>query len=127
MQKREAAITNSVLNWLRGETRGSCAVEIKHTRGEKNFLMSELKEHQRDWLVAASGIFGCQYKIPDVGYGYNPFDGFILKKADAFVVIVYPKWTVAIQIMKLVNVKMPSLSEDDALQIAQFRRPSKGL
>lgn len=64
--------------WFKRNWPNSCAIEVKIRRGVA-------KEHQIKALQEVSrGVFG--YKIPDMGRR-NPFDSFILKNADAFLVI----------------------------------------
>lgn len=66
------------MDWFRKNYFRSCAIEVK-IRGGK------LKDHQEAALKQVqSGVFS--YKIPDMGRR-NPFDVFVLKEADAFVVV----------------------------------------
>lgn len=120
MKKAEATQTPKVMKWMQAILPRSSPFEIKHTRGEVYFLMKELKEHQRNWLMACTTKDGCTWKIPDVGYGYNPFDAFHFKKAKAYVVIVYPTSIVAIEIRNLKKVKGPRLEELEAHKIATY-------
>lgn len=81
-------MTGRVLRSMRDDSRfGSCGVEIKVAK-TGTLPKGALKDHQRDALTYASGV-GMYHKIADGGYGQLPFDGFILKKAEAWVVIVY--------------------------------------
>lgn len=77
-KRKEAKITPKVFAWLEKNYPHSCAVEVK-IKG------SELKPHQKIALSQVDkGNFS--YKIPDMGRS-NPFDGFVLKNADALVVV----------------------------------------
>ncbi len=77
MKKREAKIDSKVLEWFSVNYPTSVAVEVK-IKGNK------LKPHQELSLNEVQG--GAYYfKIPDMGRR-NPFDGFVLKNANAFTV-----------------------------------------
>lgn len=120
--KKEAEFTTRVRSWLRDNV-GSGAFEIKHTRGENRFLMSELREHQLDALKAVRSRVGLAYKIPDDSVSFKPFDVFILREEAAWVVIAFPKEFVVIDINKIVKWTAPSLSDKDALAMASFIAP----
>lgn len=120
--KQEAHFTTKFRNFARDRI-GTGAYEIKHTRGENRFLMSELHEHQRDALLAVRNHIGMSYKIPDDSVAFKPFDMFVLKEAAAWVVICYPKEFVVIDINKIVKWKEPSLSLKDAVQMCSFLLP----
>ena len=117
--KSEARFTTRVRKWLRDRV-GQGAYELKHTRGSPRFRMSELKEHQRDFLKAANGKAGVAYKIPDDGVAYKPFDMFVLKRTPAWVVIGYPDGFTVINIKRLCAWKEPSLHYNDAMLMASF-------
>lgn len=79
----------------------NCAVEVKVSKS-KTLPKTALKEHQRHALeVATNGSL--YFKIPDDSFGQKPFDIFILKKAQSYLVIYYdlkPKpetWVLKIQ------------------------------
>lgn len=127
MNKQEAGVTAKINKWLQSMVKSSCPFEIKHTRGKTRFNLSELKEHQRNWLLAATTKRGCTWKIPDTGYGYNPFDSFHFKNSDAYVVIQFPTWVCAIEIRDLLKVTTSSITEDRAGRISRFRVLSKDL
>lgn len=77
LNKREAKITPKIIRWFEMNYPNSCALEIK-VKGNK------LLPHQSIALtVVQNGSFS--YKIPDMGHR-SPFDAFVLKRADAFVV-----------------------------------------
>lgn len=119
MNKDEAEFTTRAKAWIKSEL-PTCAWEVKHTRGKLFFNLSELKEHQINYLKAATSKRGCSWKIPDTGYGYNPFDGFNLKGVQAFVIIAYPTWVVAIEIQTLLLIKESSISEERARRISLY-------
>lgn len=121
MKKREANITTKLKLWYHSVAETSGPIEVKHTRGKNTFLMSELKEHQRDWLLAATTEHGCWWKIPDTGFSASPFDVLFYKNAVALVVIAFPTWVVAIHIQDLIIINSPSIDEETALQIAAFK------
>jgi hypothetical protein len=76
-RRKEAQIDSKVISWFADNWPRSCAIEVKVDGGE-------VLEHQAIALAKVSaGKFS--YKIPDMGRK-NPFDGFVLKDADAFVV-----------------------------------------
>jgi len=74
----EYEITPLILKWFEDNYPKSVALEIK-IKGNK-LLPHQVAALKKVWL-------GCfSYKIPDMGR-QNPFDAFVLKKADAFVVV----------------------------------------
>ena len=84
---KEKDITPIVLRSMRDDARfGSCAVEIKICKG-KTLSWTALKEHQRRALELAGNRM--YYKIPDDSIGQKPFDAFILKKSEAYLVIYF--------------------------------------
>lgn len=100
----ERKITGLLLGAMRDDKRfGNCAVEIKVAKG-KTLGASQLPDHQRRALmIARTGAM--YFKIPDGGYAQSPFDGFILKKSEAYLVVrfcgVRPAETWAIDIAKI--------------------------
>lgn len=66
---------------------GSCPVEIKYARGE-TLYKGALKEHQYNALMGASRT-GIRHKLSDIGRIKQPFDAFIFKKSEAYLVIYY--------------------------------------
>lgn len=117
--KQEAKFTTMLMPWIT-ENLGTCAWEIKHTRGKKYFLMRELKEHQRMFLLRAKKR-GLSYKIPDDGRAYKPFDGFTIKQAPAYVILCYPGMFYVIDIEKILRYKHARLSESLAFDMSLFR------
>lgn len=127
MNKLEAQVTTKLKKWYHSVAETSGPIEVKHTRGKKLFTMSELKEHQRDWLLAATTEHGCWWKIPDEGHSYNPFDVLFYKNAPAYVIIAYPTWVCCIHIHDILMINSPSLDEETALQMACFKVKLKDL
>jgi len=85
---KERELTGKVLATIRDDPRfASCAVEVKLARSA-TLHKGELKEHQYRALMLArhSAIY---WKIADTSFVQLPFDGFVLKQAEAYVVIVY--------------------------------------
>ena len=86
LKKREAEITPSVLLWFKENYPRSCAIEIKQT--DKNSIPEKaLQKHQRKALLDAT-MAGITHKIAD-NRTRLPFDAFLFKKADAFVVACF--------------------------------------
>ena len=82
----ERAITGKLLSALRDDGRfGSCAVEIKVARG-RVLHKGALKDHQRRALMIAHER-ELYWKIADDTHGQKPFDGVVLKKVEAYLVI----------------------------------------
>ena len=78
LNKREAKVTPLVIAWFKENYPKSVALEIKVGK-------NKLLPHQKIALEQVQeGEFA--WKIPDMGKR-NPFDAFILKDADAFVVV----------------------------------------
>ncbi len=117
MKKREAQNIPAVMKWCLSIIKTSSPVEVKHTRGRFYFVMRELKEHQRDYLLSATTNHGFSYKIPDDNH-WQPFDAIIYKNTSAYVAIIYPDVICLIEIRELLKIKTPSLLEDDAKKIA---------
>lgn len=83
------------MEWFRKNWTSNCAIEIKATN--KNTIPKKaLQDHQRRALLDAKGA-GIVHKIADAGRK-NPFDAFMLYKADAFVVACFTKHGVCLVI-----------------------------
>lgn len=96
----ERKITGKVFSSMRDDPRfNSCAVEVKVSKGN-TLPKSALKDHQRRALLIAN-TGNLYHKIEDGSFSQKPFDGFILKKTEAFLVIWYAKsretWALPIQ------------------------------
>lgn len=87
IEKREAKYTPRVLEWFKENYSGSCAIEIKATKG-RSIPASALLPHQKAALMAACGR-GITWKIPDEARRQTPFDAFKIARAGAFVVCVF--------------------------------------
>lgn len=125
MKKLEASITTRINKWFPSMIKTSSPYEVKHTRGSLRFAMRELKEHQRDWLLACASPTGCTFKIPDTSYSASPFDCFHFKNATSYVIIVFPTWIVAIDIKVLMLIKETSITEEKARRISAFSIQTK--
>lgn len=77
LNKKEADITPRVIEWFAKNYPRSVALEVK-IKGNKVLPHQEIALKQ-----VQGGTFS--YKLPDTGRR-NPFDAFVLKNADAFVV-----------------------------------------
>lgn len=121
MRRLEADFTTKVKQWLREEM-GTGAYELKHTRGKDRFYLRELKEHQKDALLAARGRHGIAYKIPDDGVAYKPFDLFVLKMTGGWVVICWPGCFTVIDAVKLADWKGASITLEEAKGLASVTR-----
>lgn len=93
LKKKEASHSRKVLEWFRdyykGEGTHACvALEIKYAEGN-SLGQSALKPHQKAALKAASGGWGLVHKLSDEVRRQQPFDAFLLRWADAFVVVVW--------------------------------------
>jgi len=117
MRKQEAALTAVINRWFALIVPQSSPWEVKHTRGGNRFRMAELKEHQRNFLFAATTPTGCTWKIPDLGDGYAPFDTIHYKNTPAYVLIAFPKMLVAIEIRDMPFDKS-SITEEEALRLS---------
>ncbi len=127
MHKQEAAITTRINKWFPRVVTASCPYEIKHTRGSATFKFKELKQHQRDYLLAATTPHGMCWKIPDTGFSQNPFDCFVFKNTQAFVIIAYPENVYAIEIQLIEKIDSNILTEEFASKIALYRIATKDL
>lgn len=84
---KEKDITPKILQTIRDDKRfGSGLYEIKLARGA-TLRKGELKEHQYRalWIARNKEMY---FKIPDCGYS-NPADAFVMKKAEAWLVICF--------------------------------------
>lgn len=68
---------------------GSAAFELKLVKGN-SFPFSKLEPHQERALRMATGN-GVYHKISDQSLGSKPFDSFIVKNAEAYVVLCFGK------------------------------------
>lgn len=127
MQKQEAKVSPKVAKWFFSVIPKSCPLEIKHTRGENYFNIYELKEHQKNYLLAATTKKGFYFKIPDQGYSFLPCDYVHYKKAKSYVAIVYPTTVYAIEIRALLQIKERTLSQEEAGRICSFKEKLRGL
>jgi len=127
MQKKEASITPRIMKWFASVVPFSSPLEIKHTRGKDYFNMAELKEHQKNWLLACTTEKGCTWKIPDQGYGFNPFDVLHYKQASSYIVIVYPTTLYAIEIREIIQITSSRLFEPLCQEICAFKLRLKDL
>lgn len=73
-------------HWANHRLNETAAFELKFAK-EKSLAFSRLEEHQRNALFQTKHN-KILYKIPDAGYS-NPFDGFMLAKANAYVVVMF--------------------------------------
>jgi hypothetical protein len=116
-KKKEADFSIKFRHWLsKNPFKLQCWFEIKDTRGKNTFNLKEWKQEQRDFaeslkyapkgiLIRTEGITG----LPDFKYAY---------KEPTFVVINYPQGFVIIEAETLAMQKGPSLSWDNAQDIA---------
>lgn len=92
----EKDCTGKILAHFREHYNGSAAIEIKAS--ETNSIpRSALEPHQEAALHAAKHQGLC-YKISDASHTRLPFDAFMLKGVDAFVVAAFIKQGVALAI-----------------------------
>lgn len=82
----EREITRAVLQTVKSRQLPSCALEIKFTR-TGSIPFKAVVEHQRQGLLHAK-TGSVVFKIPDLGL-QNPFDAFVLRNTEAWVVAVY--------------------------------------
>lgn len=120
MRKEEAAITPRINKWFAPIVPTSSPWEVKHTRGSLYFNMSELREHQKNYLLAATTPRGCTFKIEDAGYNHPPFDVLHYKNTPAYVIIAFPTLVAAIEIRTLLRYDAKSLTEDEAVAMASW-------
>ncbi len=98
LKKREAQATPAILNYFREHFDACCAIEIKAT-DKGTIPCSALMPHQEAALrAAAKGGKGLCYKISDAAHIRLPFDAFMLKGVQAFVVAAFIKHGVALAI-----------------------------
>lgn len=89
LKKKEAGVTARIFQALLDDPRiPSCPVEIKYARG-KTLYKGSVKQHQYNFLTKATSSRGIYHKMSDIAMIQQPCDGFLFKKADAYVVIYY--------------------------------------
>lgn len=122
--KREAIFQTLFKRWLAARWKGGSAVfELKRTL-HGSIPWSAVKPHQEEALVQAT-LGQLYYKIPDDSYGQKPFDCFVVKNVDAYVVIAFGKQLkkfYLIHIGNWINARTetggPSCTEEAAANIA---------
>lgn len=82
----ERAFTTHFIKWLKHFRNESIAFEVKVSKG-KSLPFDAVKPHQRTALLAANHT-KIVHKIADDGH-QKPFDGFILARVPAYVVIYF--------------------------------------
>ncbi len=121
MIKREAKFGIYFRKWLKAHPMRSAMFELKQTTSD-SIPFSSVKEHQLNWLLAAKSGHGALYKPPDFQGVSLPCDYWYLRKADAWIVIKYPKVFCIINIGTFVwekgLSKRKSLHVDRAKEIA---------
>lgn len=129
MNKQEQDITPAINLWFSFIYPTSAPWEIKHTREEKTFKLSEIKVHQWDYLEAATTARGCTYKIVDFGPTSPPFDVLHYKNSDAFVIVAFPKRVHAIHILDMIahREKKTTMTEAEAEQVSKYSIDRKKL
>lgn len=88
---KEKDLQTRFSRWLRHNASeyGSCAYELKITKGP-SVAFASLASHQRLGLLAAKhAVGGLCFKIPDAGMGQKPFDQFCLVGGGAYVVVQF--------------------------------------
>lgn len=92
---KERHLTGKIGKAMRDDARfRTCAVEVKITK-TKSFPVSRLQPHQRTALLGAESGGGIYHKLRDMSamgafWGAAlPFDLFVMKEAQAWLVIVY--------------------------------------
>lgn len=119
MRKQEAEITPRVNRWVQSWIPESAAWDVKHTRGENRFQMREIKEHQRDYLLAAGTDHGFTFKIEDAGYRHPPCDTVCFKNSQySGFAIVFPDVTCYILAGVINIINDPSITQDRAQKLA---------
>lgn len=88
LKKREASITPRILDWFQNNYHLSCALEIKVTK-TGSIAKSALLPHQLQSLLQAQTKDGIVHKISDIGRIRQPFDSFVLKNAQSFVICAF--------------------------------------
>jgi len=124
MRKLEAEATTKLLPWLK-ENVGTGAYEIKHDRRTGKIRLDEFKEHQLAALAAAErGDKGIAYKISDESRGFKPFDVFVLRGVQAWLVLVYSNYAYCIphfQYQFWVKEGLTAIDEHEATVHSRFR------
>ncbi len=124
MRKREADFGKRFRAWVKAQSdMPPAAFELKQTLIDY-IPFSALQEHQEYALLAASGRSGILYKIGDDSCGIKPFDFFYLARAEAYVVIKYPKGFEVITIENFIAERerstRKSLTHERAMAISTF-------
>ena len=102
MRRKEAQFQTKFGLWVREKWRGgSAAFELKKAKDD-TILLSAFRPHQIIALRSVKKGF-LHYKIPDGGYGYKPFDSFVLNKSKAYGVVLFTSGAVMIDIEILIT------------------------
>jgi penicillin-binding protein-related factor A (putative recombinase) len=126
MKKSEQKFTTYFQHWLKERVfvKGGVAFEIKHTRGKNLFPFSEVKDHQINALLAVKSVKGLVYKISDSAIGFKPFDCFMMRECESYIVIKYPNFFCLINPENFIQEKertnRKSLTSERAKEIANL-------
>ena len=91
LKKGEAKVSTQVLSWFKKNHPSSCALEIKNTT--KNTIpKSAVLPHQLLALKDSKSSNGLIHKLSDESRRQQPYDAFMLKNADAYVVACFSKY-----------------------------------
>lgn len=85
------------MKWFLTNHPSSVALEIKATK-TNSIPFSAVKPHQLKALLAVRSPLGMSYKIPDSSHVRLPFDGFVLKKTESYVVACFTKQRICLAI-----------------------------
>ena len=116
MQKREAKFQIWFKHYLQSKWLGkSAAFELKVAKTDRISYKVFLPHQLQSLLLAKKGML--YFKIPDMSFSQLPFDCFVLKESEAYVVIKFRSGVVMIDIEKLLAKKCVSLSFKTARKI----------
>ena len=104
MHKKEQTFQTKFGQWMREKWwGGSAAFELKVAKGDE-IALSAFRKHQITALLASKRS-QVHYKLPDTGFGYKPFDSFVLRRSGAFAVILFDSGAVMLDIEILIKQK----------------------
>ena len=85
------------MKWFMKNHPSSVALEIKNT-ATNSIPFSAVKPHQMKALLAVKSKQGMSYKSPDSSHVRLPFDSFVLKDTEAYVVACFSKQRICLAI-----------------------------
>jgi hypothetical protein len=118
-KQREANFSLKLRRWLMNNPRSSCSIEVKDTRGQNTFKLSEITDEQLAYSLAVRDDKGVLIRVQ--GLAGEP-DFVYLRNEPSYFCIKYPKGFVLIAPDSIINERKQSktLTWGKAKDVAVF-------